>query len=63
MRQPIGPAKTACEGRRIAVAVAGLVEVEHHVTAAGKFDGKAILGLPRIDVAVNCENAGGGTLR
>jgi hypothetical protein len=62
VRQPIGSAKTAGEGRWIAVAMAGLVEGEHHVTPAGKFDGKAVLGFPRIDVAVNGENAGGGGL-
>ena len=39
------PAESVREGRRIAVAVAGLVEGEHHVTAAGELDGKAILGL------------------
>ncbi len=49
--------------RAVAIAVAGLVEVKHHIAAAGKFDGKAILGLARIDVAVNRENAGGGGLR
>ena len=63
MREAIGSAEAVGEGGRIAVAVAGLVEGEHHVTAAGEFDGKAILRLPRIDVAVNRENAGGGGLR
>ena len=59
MRQPIGAAKAVGEGRRIAVAVAGLVERQHHIAPAGKFDGEAILGLARIDVAVHRQNAGG----
>ena len=63
MRQSIGAAKAVGEGGRVAVAVAGLVERQHHVTAAGEFDGKAVLGLARIDVAVNRENAGGRGLR
>ncbi len=63
MRQAIGATKSVGERGRIAVAVAGLVEGEHHVTAAGKFDGKAILRFPRIDVAVNRENAGRRGLR
>ena len=62
MRQPIGPAKAIGKGRRIAIAMAGLVEGEHHVTAAGKFDGKSVLRFPRVDVAVNRENPGGGGL-
>ena len=62
MRQPIGPAKAACEGRRVTIAVAGLVEGEHHITAACKFDGKSVLRLPRVDVAVNRENPGSGGL-
>jgi hypothetical protein len=60
--QPVRTAKPVGEGRRIAVAVAGLVERQHHITPAGKFDGKAVLGLARIDVAVNREYAGGGGL-
>ena len=63
MRQPIGAAKPVGEGGRVAVAVAGLVEREHHIAAAGELDGKAVLGLARIDVAVDRQNAGGGGLR
>jgi hypothetical protein len=44
MRQPVGSAETVGEGRRIAIAVAGLVQRQHHVAAAGEFDGKAVLG-------------------
>ncbi len=62
MRESVGPAKAVGEGRRIAVAVAGLVEREDDVTAAGKFDRKTVLHLPRIDVAVHRENAGRGGL-
>ena len=61
--QPIGAAEAACEGGRVAVAMAGLVEGEHHIAAAGELDGKAVLGLARIDVAVDGEDAGGGDLR
>ena len=61
--QPIGPAKPIGEGRRIAVAVAGLVQRQHHITPAGELDGKTILGFARIDVAVDREDAGGGRLR
>jgi len=43
--------------------MAGLVEGEHHIAAAGELDGKAVLGLARIDVAVDREDAGGGDLR
>jgi hypothetical protein len=43
--------------------VPGLVEVEHHIAPAGEFDGKAVLGFARIDIAVNRQNAGGGGLR
>lgn len=63
MREPIGSAKAIGEGGRIAVAMAGLVEGEHHITAPGEFDRKAVLGLARIDVAVDGEDAGGGELR
>jgi hypothetical protein len=63
IRQPIGAAKAVGERGRVAVTVAGLVERQHHVTAAGEFDGKAVLGLARIDVAVNRKNAGGRGLR
>src|SRR5260370_15504489 len=63
MREPVGTAKAAGEGGRIAVAMAGLVEGEDHVTAAGEFDRKAVLGLARIDIAVDREDAGGGGLR
>ena len=61
--QPIGAAKPVGEGGRVAIAVAGLVEGEDHITAAGKLDGKAVLGLARIDVAVDGEDAGSGDLR
>ena len=50
------------KGGRIAVAVPGLVEVEHHIAPPGEFDGKAILGFARIDVAVDRENARSGVL-
>ena len=63
MRQPVRPAEAVREGRRIAVAVTGLVDGEHDVTAAGEFDGKAVLGLARVDVAVDGQNAGGRGLR
>ncbi len=63
MGEPVGAAKTVGEGGRVAVAVAGLVERQHHVTAAGELDGKAVLGFARIDVAVDGQNAGGGDLR
>jgi hypothetical protein len=62
MRQPIGAAKAIGESRRIAVAMAGLVQRQHHITPAGKFDSKAILGLARIDVAVHGQDTGGGGL-
>ncbi len=43
--------------------MAGLVEGQHHIAAAGELDGKAVLGLARIDVAVDGEDAGGRDLR
>ena len=61
--QPIGAAEPVCEGGRVAIAVAGLVEGEDHIAATGKLDGKAVLGLARIDVAMDREDAGGGELR
>ena len=61
--QPIGAAEAVGEGGRVAIAVAGLVEGQHHIAAAGELDGKAVLGLARIDVAVDREDAGGGDLR
>jgi hypothetical protein len=61
--QPVWAAKSIGKGRWIAVAVPGLVEVEHHIAPAGEFDGKAVLGFARIDIAVNRQNAGGGDLR
>jgi hypothetical protein len=63
LRQPIRPTKTVSEGRRVAVAVAGLVEREHDITPPGEFDGKAVLGLAGVDVAVNREDPGCGGLR
>ena len=63
MRQPVRSAEAVGEGRRIAVAMAGLVERQHHIAAAGEFDGEAVLGLARIDVAMDGEDAGGGGLR
>ncbi len=63
MRQPVRAAEAVGEGGRVAIAVAGLVEGEHHIAAAGELDGKAVLGFARIDVAVNREDAGGGSLR
>ena len=61
--QPVGAAEAVGEGGRVAVAVAGLVERQDDIAAAGEFDGKAVLGLARIDVAVDRENAGGRGLR
>ncbi len=55
--QSVGTAEPVGEGRRVAVAVAGLVEREHHIAAAGELDGKAVLGFAGIDVAVNRQNA------
>ena len=63
MCEAIGAAETVGEGGRVAVAVAGLVERQHDIAAAGEFDGKAVLGLARIDVAMNRENAGRRGLR
>ena len=45
MGQTIRTAKAICERRRIAVAVTSLIKRQHHVTAAGKFDRKAVLRL------------------
>ena len=58
--EAVGAAEAVGEGRRVAVAVAGLVERQHHVAATGELDGEAVLGLARIDVAVDRKNAGGG---
>ena len=63
MGQAVGTAEAVGEGGRVAVAVAGLVEGQHHIAAAGELDGKAVLGLARIDVAVDRQNAGGRGLR
>ena len=63
MGEAVGAAEPVGEGGRVAIAVAGLVEGEHDIAAAGEFDGKAVLGLARIDVAVDGEDAGGGDLR
>ena len=63
MCEAIGAAEPVGEGGRVAIAVAGLVEGEDDIAAAGEFDGKAGLGLARIDVAVDGEDAGGGGLR
>ena len=63
VRKAVGPAKAVGEGGRIAVAVAGLVEGEDHIAATGEFDRKAVLGLARVDIAVNGQNAGGRGLR
>ena len=61
--QPIGAAEPVGEGGRVAIAMAGLVEGEDHIAAAGELDGKAVLGFARIDVAVDGEDAGGRDLR
>lgn len=43
--------------------MAGLVERQHHIAAAGELDGEAVLGLARIDIAVDGEDAGRRDLR
>ena len=54
----IGAAESVGERRRIAVAVARLIERQHDVSAARELDGKSRLRLARIDVAVHGEDAG-----
>jgi hypothetical protein len=63
LREAIPAAEPIGEGGRVAIAVAGLVEGQHHIATAGKLDGTAVLGFARIDVAVNRQNAGSGSLR
>ena len=60
--QPVRTAEPVRKGGRVAVAVTGLVEGEHHVAAAGELDGKAVLGLARIDVTVDRQNPRGRNL-
>ncbi len=56
--EAIRAAEPVGEGRRVAVAVAGLVQRHHHIAAPGEFDGEAVLGLAGIDIAVDREDAG-----
>ena len=60
--EAIRAAEAVRESGRVGIAVAGLVERDHDVTAAGELDGEAVLGLARIDVAVDGEDAGCGLL-
>jgi hypothetical protein len=60
VRQGVGPAETAREGGRIGVAVAGLVDGEHHVAAARELDRVGRLRLVAVDVAVDRDHAGHG---
>jgi hypothetical protein len=60
--QTIRPAKSVGERGRVTIAVAGLVEGQHHIAAASEFDGEAVLGFARVDVPVNRENSGGRAL-
>src|SRR5262249_28998390 len=53
--QSVRTAEAVGEGRRVRIAVTGLVKRQHDVAAACELDRKSILGLARIDVAVHGE--------
>ncbi len=55
--EAVRSAKPVREGGWIAVAMAGLVQCQHHIAAAGELDGEAVLGLARIDVAMDGKDA------
>ncbi len=55
--EAVRAAKAVGKGGRVTIAMAGLVQRQHDIAAAGEFDGEAVLGLARIDVAVDGEDA------
>ena len=57
--QPRRTAEARGKGRPAAVAVTGLVHGQHHIAPPGELDGKAVLGLAAVDVAVHGQDARG----